>query len=90
MVARHLGDHGEQGFRDVRRVESTTQADLEHGGVHAVMGEVQPGRRGQALEVGRRRVAGGLQHPPEPLPEFGFRDRHAVDSQPLLDVLEVG
>ena len=90
VVAGDLGDHTEHGVRDVRRVETAAQADLEDGRVDLVCREVEPGRGGETLEVGRRRRSGGSERASEVGSEFGLGDRLAVDAEALLDVLEVG
>jgi len=77
----------------VRRVESTTEADLENGDVDRLVTEMAESGGGQRFEVGHRLVGfrlGGRNHPLQATGKIPAVDGPTVDSQALFDSLEVG
>ena len=85
------------GIADVRGVEPPAQPDLQHRHVHPARGEVQEGRGGHRLEVGRvRRNAPGahqrlrrVAHTQHRALERARGDLAAVDHDPLVQAHQV-
>jgi hypothetical protein len=71
-----------------RGVESAAEADLEHGGLGAMLGEVEAGRREQGLEK-RHFAVDRVEDPFDVRGEFSLLDERAVDGDPLAHRLEV-
>ena len=100
VVQGDRGDHGDVGVDRAGRVPGAAEAGLDHGDVHGGGGEGLEGHRGEVLEVGQRRAAGGLRLGVDDLREgldvaIGLEeallvDGRAVDRDPLGGRVEVG
>ena len=93
MVEGDASDDRENRLRGVGGVESPAQSDLEHRQVRAFAGTVDECRRGERLEVGGRRVCeslAGRDDLRQDLAQTLVGDRHAIDTNSLVDALQVG
>jgi hypothetical protein len=92
VVQPDVGDDRDAAVRDVGRVPSAEQPDLDHGGVHRQIGEPAERRRREDLEPARRRAhqVGETRDVADHLAEGGLADRFAAPAHALGDRFEVG
>lgn len=93
MIEADVGDHGDRRIGHVGRIPATTQADLDHGDIHRPIGEPTERRRSDQLEptgahLAHHRLDGS--HPGQRIGQIGVVDGLPVDTDPLVDPLQVG
>src|SRR6266404_7960992 len=84
VIAADVGDHGDRRDDDVRRVEASAEADLEHLHLDALGGERDPREQRHHLERGEPAcVVEVATQAPDAFDDLVLGDRHAVNGDAL-------